>query len=92
VVRIVYATMASKVRAGKPAQVKNKAPAPVQITAEQILREAMERVEAEPKAPKTKIADEDELEHYKYALLQDVSKFSSTYKAVFPQASKTEGL
>ncbi len=31
------------------ARVKNKAPAPIQITAEQLLREAMERQDAEPK-------------------------------------------
>ncbi len=47
------------------ARVKNKQPAPVQITAEQILREARERQEADPKAPKSKITDPDELADYR---------------------------
>jgi hypothetical protein len=47
------------------ARVKNKQPAPVQITAEQILREAKERQEADPKAPKSKITDPDELADYR---------------------------
>ncbi len=33
-------------------RVKNKAPAPLQITAEQILREALERAEPDYKPPK----------------------------------------
>jgi crooked neck len=47
-------------------RVKNKAPAPVQITAEQIVREASERAEEVYKAPKRKIADADELREYRY--------------------------
>jgi crooked neck len=46
-------------------KVKNKAAAPVQITAEQILREALERQEAEPKPPKQKITDPEELADYR---------------------------
>lgn len=46
-------------------KVKNKTPAPVQITAEQILREALERQEAEPKPPKQKITDPEELADYR---------------------------
>lgn len=43
-------------------RVKNKAPAPVQITAEQLLREAWERREPEKsKGPKQRIQDENEL-------------------------------
>ena len=43
-------------------QVKNRAPAPIQISAEQILREAKERgIEDVPKAPKQFITDADEL-------------------------------
>jgi hypothetical protein len=42
-------------------RVKNKAPAPVQITAEQILREAMERQDAESKPPKQHITDPEEV-------------------------------
>jgi hypothetical protein len=47
------------------ARVKNKQPAPVQITAEQILREAKERQETEAKPPKSKITDADELAEYR---------------------------
>eukprot|EP00871_Galdieria_phlegrea_P003227 jgi/Galph1/3905/GphlegSOOS_G2549.1 len=48
--------------AGNTGRVKNKAPAPVQITAEQLLREAWERREPEqPKAPKQRVQDEGEL-------------------------------
>eukprot|EP00960_Hanusia_phi_P000558 14536-Hanusia_phi.AAC.3 len=49
------------------ARVKNKQPAPVQITAEQILREAKERQEEDPKPPKQKITDPDELADYRSA-------------------------
>lgn len=47
-------------------QVKNKAPAEVQITAEQLLREAKEReLELLPPPPKQKITDAEELNDYK---------------------------
>lgn len=47
-------------------KVKNKAPAEVQITAEQLLREAKEReLELLPPPPKQKITDEEELNDYK---------------------------
>lgn len=49
----------------KVAKVKNKMPAPVQITAEQLLREAKEReLELVPPPPKQKISDPDELRDY----------------------------
>ncbi|CAH1261589.1 CRNKL1 [Branchiostoma lanceolatum] len=52
-------------RIPKVAKVKNKMPAPVQITAEQLLREAKEReLEVLPPPPKQKISDEDELKEY----------------------------
>lgn len=47
-------------------RVKNKAPAPVQITAEQIVRESAERAEDVYRAPKRKIADQEELKEYRY--------------------------
>lgn len=48
--------------AGKAIPAKNKTPAPVQITAEQLLREAKERqLEYVPPPPKQKISDPDEL-------------------------------
>ncbi|KAG9509231.1 Crooked neck-like protein 1, partial [Fragariocoptes setiger] len=47
-------------------KVKNKAPALVQITAEQLLREAKEReLEVVPPPPKQKISDQDELDDYR---------------------------
>ena len=49
----------------KVAKVKNKMPAPVQITAEQLLREAKEReLELAQPPPKQKISDPDELKAY----------------------------
>lgn len=49
----------------RPTRVKNKTPAPVQITAEPILREARERQEAESRPPKQKITDSEELAEYR---------------------------
>jgi len=46
-------------------QVKNKTPAPIQITAEQILREARERQEAEFRPPNQTITDSAELSDYR---------------------------
>lgn len=49
----------------KMAKVKNKAPAELQITAEQLLREAKEReLEIVPAPPKQKIQDEEELRDF----------------------------
>ncbi|CAJ1332671.1 unnamed protein product [Effrenium voratum] len=50
---------------GKHAQVRNKSANPNQITAEQLLREAVDRQAAEAVAPRQRIADEDELMMYK---------------------------
>ncbi|RKO91577.1 hypothetical protein BDK51DRAFT_36289 [Blyttiomyces helicus] len=47
------------------ASVKNKNPAAVQITAEQILREASERQDADAAVPTQKITDREELDEYK---------------------------
>ncbi|KAK5622572.1 Crooked neck-like protein 1 [Crenichthys baileyi] len=59
-------TAAGKQRIPKVAKVKNKAPAEVQITAEQLLREAKEReLELLPPPPKQKITDQEELNDYK---------------------------
>lgn len=50
-----------------PSQVKNKAPADIQITAEQLLREAKERdLEILPPPPKQKISDPEELRDYQH--------------------------
>ncbi|XP_057743125.1 uncharacterized protein LOC130961324 [Arachis stenosperma] len=55
----------TEVKLPRPTRVKNKTPAPIQITAEQILREARERQEAEIRPPKQKIAGATELGEYR---------------------------
>jgi crooked neck len=55
----------TEVKLPRPTRVKNKTPAQVQITAEQILREARERQEAEIRPPKQKITDPTELADYR---------------------------
>ncbi|WCJ34756.1 Pre-mRNA-splicing factor CLF1 [Euphorbia peplus] len=55
----------TEVKLPRPTRVKNKTPAPVQITAEQILREARERQEAEIRPPKQKFTDSTELAVYR---------------------------
>ncbi|KAK7260280.1 hypothetical protein RIF29_26201 [Crotalaria pallida] len=55
----------TEVKLPRPIRVKNKTPAPVQITAEQILREARERQEPEIRPPKQKITDPTELGEYR---------------------------
>ncbi|EFA85133.1 HAT repeat-containing protein [Heterostelium album PN500] len=49
----------------KSVKVKNKSAAPVQITAEQILRVALENQQSLPKAPKQNITDLEELKEYR---------------------------
>ncbi|KAF7763681.1 hypothetical protein Agabi119p4_8218 [Agaricus bisporus var. burnettii] len=49
---------------GRAPRVKNRAPAAVQITAEQILREAQERQEPTFRAPKQRVEDFEELSEY----------------------------
>ncbi len=46
-------------------RIKNRAPAPIQITAEQLLREAQERQEAPFQPAKQKVEDLEELEEYR---------------------------
>ncbi|MCO5563477.1 hypothetical protein L7F22_017119 [Adiantum nelumboides] len=55
----------TEVNLPRPTRVKNKTPAQIQITAEQILREARERQEAEIKPPTQKITDAEELSDYR---------------------------
>lgn len=55
----------TEVKLPRPTRVKNKTPAPIQITAEQILREARERQESEIRPPKQKITDSTELGDYR---------------------------
>ncbi|CAO2825101.1 unnamed protein product [Amaranthus hypochondriacus] len=55
----------TKVKLPRVTTVKNKTPAPIQITAEQILREARERQESEIRPPKQKITDSIELADYR---------------------------
>src|SRR5947207_15208820 len=47
-----------------PPRVKNKAPAPQQISAEQLLREAVDRQEPGVQAPTQRFADLEELHEY----------------------------
>lgn len=47
-----------------PPRVKNKAAAPIQITAEQLLREAVDRQDEGIKAPTQKFADLEELRDF----------------------------
>lgn len=49
----------------KVPRVKNKTPAPIQITAEQILREARDHQESQIRPPKHKITDASELDDYR---------------------------
>ncbi|UYV81795.1 CRNKL1, partial [Cordylochernes scorpioides] len=57
--------MATSKKIPKVAKVKNKTPAEIQITAEQLLREAKERdLEILPPPPKQKISDPEELADY----------------------------
>ncbi|CAI9103357.1 OLC1v1001821C1 [Oldenlandia corymbosa var. corymbosa] len=54
------------VKLPRATRLKNKAPAPIQITAEQILREARERQKgADFRAPKQQINDDTELDEYR---------------------------
>lgn len=46
-------------------RVKNRAPAAIQITAEQLLREAQERQETAFRAPKQRVEDFEELHEYR---------------------------
>ncbi|BAF17011.1 uncharacterized protein [Oryza sativa Japonica Group] len=55
----------TEVKLPRATRVKNKTPASVQITAEQILREARERQEPEIRPPKQKITDSIELSEYR---------------------------
>lgn len=55
----------TEVKLPRPTRVKNKTPATIQITAEQILREARERQEPEIRPPKQKITDVHELADYR---------------------------
>ena len=55
----------TEVKMAQPTRVKNKTPAPIQITAEQILREACERQEAKIRPPKQKITNERKLAEYR---------------------------
>ncbi|KAL5514901.1 CLF1 [Sanghuangporus baumii] len=50
---------------GRAPRVKNRAPAAIQITAEQLLREAQERQETAFHAPKQRIEDFEELHEYR---------------------------
>ncbi|KJA13675.1 hypothetical protein HYPSUDRAFT_151330 [Hypholoma sublateritium FD-334 SS-4] len=50
---------------GRAPRIKNRAPAAIQITAEQLLREAQERQETAFRAPKQRVEDFEELHEYR---------------------------
>ncbi|TEB34218.1 protein prenylyltransferase [Coprinellus micaceus] len=50
---------------GRAPRIKNRAPAAIQITAEQLLREAQERQETAFRAPKQRVEDFEELNEYR---------------------------
>ena len=84
-----------KVRLPRAIRVKNKAPAGVQITAEQILREAREMQEAEggPKVPKQNITDPEELAEYRMSKrkeFEDVIRRNRTAIGVWVKYAKWE--
>ncbi|OZJ03774.1 Pre-mRNA-splicing factor clf1 [Bifiguratus adelaidae] len=59
-------------KSNRPPKVKNKNPAPLQITAEQILREAHDRrLEPGTVVPKQKVADYEELSEYRQRKRKD---------------------
>ena len=60
-------------------RVKNRQPAPVQITAEQILQEAWDRREPEYVPPKQRIHDVDELKDYQMRKRKVSAVYSSVH-------------
>jgi crooked neck len=50
---------------GRAPRIKNRAPAAIQITAEQLLREAQERQDTQFRAPKQRVEDFEELDEYR---------------------------
>ncbi|KIY69140.1 protein prenylyltransferase [Cylindrobasidium torrendii FP15055 ss-10] len=50
---------------GRAPRIKNRAPAAIQITAEQLLREAQERQDTSFRAPKQRVEDYEELHEYR---------------------------
>lgn len=61
-----------RLKMSKRMQVRNRAPAPIQISAEQLLREAKERgLEDVSRAPKLFIADREELQQYQQGKRKD---------------------
>lgn len=50
---------------GRAPRIKNRAPAAVQVTAEQLLRDAQERQEAQFRSPRQRVEDFEELHEYR---------------------------
>ncbi|CAN6859696.1 unnamed protein product [Brassica oleracea] len=61
----------TQVKLPRPTRVKNKTPAPLQITAEQLLREARERQESQILPPQQNITDSTELSDYRLRLRKE---------------------
>ena len=84
-----------RAKLAKAVRVKNKAPAPTQITAEQILREAREQQESEggAKVPKQNITDPEELAEYRLSKrkeFEDVIRRNRTAIGVWVKYAKWE--
>ncbi|XP_013617977.1 PREDICTED: crooked neck-like protein 1 [Brassica oleracea var. oleracea] len=61
----------TQVKLPRPTRVKNKTPAPLQITAEQLLTEARERQESQILPPQQNITDSTELSDYRLRLRKE---------------------
>ncbi|KAG6397109.1 hypothetical protein SASPL_143273 [Salvia splendens] len=75
---------------GRPTRVKNKTPASIQISAEQILREARERHQAEFRPPKHKITDSTELGDYRLRKRKEFEDLIRCNKNVWVKYAKWE--
>ncbi len=71
--RGVYHDTPATMSTNRNVQAKNRAPASIQITAEQILREAKDRqLDVEVKAPRQQITDEEELRVFRMRKRKEV--------------------
>ena len=77
---------------GRAPRIKNRAPAAIQVTAEQLLRDAQERQESQFRAPKQRVEDFEELHEYRGRKREEFEKRirqtrSSRYVTLVPLSS-----
>ena len=77
---------------GRAPRIKNRAPAAIQVTAEQLLRDAQERQESQFRAPKQRVEDFEELHEYRGRKREEFEKRirqtrSSMYVILVPLSS-----